>query len=160
MGARFGFAVATLVLVGCRDGVLTDRRTLDAQSQASAAETSLATRRLWSGPNVDSLGSPSPDGKFLSFVDWNTVDLAVRDLATGHTRAIVKTRGDVSEFAYYSVFSLDGSRLAYGFFDGEQYDLRLIGLDGSAPRTLFRRTESRDVIPSAWSPDGTQILAT
>lgn len=160
MGARFVFAVATLVLIGCKDGTLTSRRTLDAQSQASAADASATTRRLWSGPEVDSLGSPSPDGRLLSFVDWNTGDLALRDLATGQTRSIVKTRGDVSDFAYRSVFSPDGKRVAYGFFDGEQYDLRLVGIDGSAPRTIFRRTESLDVIPSAWSPDGTQVLAT
>ena len=159
MGARFVFAVATLLLIGCRDGALTGRRTLDAQSQPSAADVPLTTRRLWSGPDVDSLGSPSPDGKFLSFVDWNTGDLALRDVATGQTRSIVKTRGDVSEFAYYSVFSPDGSRIVYGFFDGEQYDLRLVGRDGSAPRVVFRRTESLEVIPSAWSPDGTHILA-
>lgn len=160
MGARFVFAVATLVLIGCKDGTLTGRRSLDAQSQASAADASLTTRRLWSGSEVDSLGSPSPDGKLLSFVDWNTGDLALRDLATGQTRSIVKARGDVSDFAYRSVFSPDGKQVAYGFFDGEQYDLRLVGIDGSAPRTIFRRSESLDVIPSAWSPDGTQVLAT
>ena len=159
MGARFVFAVATLLLIGCKDGTLASRRTVDAQSQASAADASLTARRLWSGPAVDSLGSPSPDGKFLSFVDWSTGDLALRALETGHTRSIVKTRGDVSEFAYRSVFSPDGKQVAYGFFDGEQYDLRLVGIDGSAPRTIFRRTESLDVIPAAWSPDGTQILA-
>lgn len=159
MGARFVFAVATLLLIGCKDGTLASRRTVDAQSQASAADASLTARRLWSGPAVDSLGSPSPDGKFLSFVDWSTGDLALRALETGHTRSIVKTRGDVSEFAYRSVFSPDGKQVAYGFFDGEQYDLRLVGIDGSVPRTIFRRTESLDVIPAAWSPDGTQILA-
>jgi Tol biopolymer transport system component len=159
MRARLVFAMATLVLVGCRDGTLTGRRTIEAESQTTAADSSLTTRRLWSGPGVDSLGSPSPDGKVLSFIDWTTGNLALRDLASGQTQSIVKTRGDLTEFAYFSVFSPDGKRLAYGFFDGEQYDLRLIGIDGSAPRTVFRRTESLDVIPSAWSPDGTQILS-
>ena len=159
MDSRFVFALATLVLVGCREGTLTGRRNLEAESQATAAAGSLTTRRVWSGPQVDSLGSPSPDGKLLSFVDWNTGDLAVRDLASGQMRSIVKTRGDVSEFAYTSVFSPDGKRVAYSFFDGEMYDLRVIGVDGSAPRTLFRRAESLDVIAMAWSPDSTQILA-
>jgi Tol biopolymer transport system component len=160
MTARFLFAVAMLVLLGCRDGALTGRRSLDAERQSAGAAPAPTTRRLWSGPGVDSLGSPSPDGRFLSFVDWNTGDLAVRELATGATRSIVKTRGDVSDFAYQSAFSPDGKRVAYGFFDGDQYDLRVVGIDGSAPRVVFRRTESVDVIPSAWSPDGTQILAT
>src|SRR5688572_19133691 len=105
MRSRFIFAVATLVLVGCRDGALTGRRTVEAERQTAATDSSPTTRRLWSGRQVDALGSPSPDGKYLSFVDWDTGDLALRELATGHTRAIVKTRGDVSEFAYYSAFS-------------------------------------------------------
>lgn len=160
MRARFVFALATLVFVGCRDGALTGRRTLGAESQTTTADAPPTTRRLWHGRGVDSLGSPSPDGKFLSFVDWNTGDLALRDLASGQTQSIVKTRGDISEFAYFSVFSPDGKRLAYGFYDGELYDLRVIGVDGSAPHTVFRRTESLEVIPMAWSPDSTQILAT
>jgi Tol biopolymer transport system component len=159
MGARFVFALATLVLIGC-DGALTGRRALDAESQSAAADSSLTTRRLWSGRGVDSLGSPSPDGKHLSFVDWATGDLALRDLATGQTHSIVKTRGDLSEFAYYSAISPDSKRVAYSFFDGEVYDLRVAGIDGSAPRNVFRRTESLDVNVAAWSPDSTQILAT
>jgi Tol biopolymer transport system component len=159
MGARFIFALVTLVLVGCRDGTLTGRRTLEADGQTTTAEP-VTTRRLWSGPWVDSLGSPSPDGKSLSFVDWRTGDLALRDLASGQTRSIVKTRGDVSEYAYFSVISPDGERVAYSFFDGEAHDVRVAGIDGSAPRPVFRRTESLDVNVSAWSPDGTQILAT
>jgi Tol biopolymer transport system component len=160
MRSRFVFALATLVLVGCTDGTLTGHRTLEAESQTTDPDSSPTTRRLWSGREVDSLGSPSRDGQFLSFVDWRTGDLALRELATGQTRSIVKTRGDLSEFAYYSVISPDGKRLAYSFFDGEIYDVRVVGSDGSAPHTVFRRTESLEAIAMGWSADSTQILAT
>ena len=43
----------------------------------------VVTRRVWAGPDVDfsTLVAPSLDGRYLPFVDWNTGDLALRDLA-------------------------------------------------------------------------------
>jgi Tol biopolymer transport system component len=159
MRTRFFFLLATLFVVGCRDGAISGNRTLEADSGTSARPQEAVARRLWSGRDVDALGSPSPDGKLLSHVDWNTGNLVVRDLATGQTRVLVTAHGDVSDFAYTSVISPDGKQVAYSFFDGEIYDLRVVGIDGGTPQTVFRRTESLDVIPMAWSPDGRQILA-
>ncbi|HUE84661.1 MAG TPA: hypothetical protein VMO26_01155 [Vicinamibacterales bacterium] len=159
MRPRFVFLIATLLVVGCRDGAVSSNRTLAADSGATSAQRQEAvTRRLWSGRDVDSLGSPSPDGKLLSHVDWRTGNLAVRELATGQSRAIVKARGDITDFAYISVISPDGKQVAYSFFDGEIYDLRVVDIEGGTPRTVFRKTESLDVLPMAWSPDGSQIL--
>src|SRR5712691_11876523 len=41
----------------------------------------MVTRRVWAGPDVDVMGSLSPDGHYLSCVDTTTGDLALRDLA-------------------------------------------------------------------------------
>lgn len=159
MRPRFIFLVAALLVVGCRDGAVSSNRTLATDSGGTNAQRQEAvTRRLWSGRDVDSLGSPSPDGKLLSHVDWRTGNLAVRELATGQSRAIVKARGDITDFAYISVISPDGKQVAYSFFDGEIYDLRVVDIEGGTPRTVFRKTESLDVLPMAWSPDGSQIL--
>ncbi len=43
----------------------------------------MVIRQVWVGPEVDILGGPSPDGRYLSFVHWDTGDLAVRSLNTG-----------------------------------------------------------------------------
>ena len=159
MRTRFVFLVATLLVVGCHDGAVSRNRTLAADSDGRSAQRQEGvTRRLWSGPGVDTLGSPSPDGKLLSHVDWNTGNLAVRDLATGQSHAIATARGDLTDFAYVSVISPDGKQVAYSFFDGDVYDLRIVGIEGGTPRTVFRKTDSLDVIPMAWSPDGGQIL--
>ena len=103
----------------------------------------------------------------LRVIKWKTV-LTYRslgayshpcDIATGQTRTIVSTRGDGREFAYYSVISPDAKQVAYSFWDGELYDLRIVGIEGGTSRTLFRKAEVRDLIPMAWSPDAGNILA-
>src|ERR1051326_7792944 len=39
----------------------------------------MVTRRVWAGPDVDAEGSISPDGRYLSYADPTTGDLALRD---------------------------------------------------------------------------------
>ncbi len=43
----------------------------------------MVTRRVWAGPGELVLGTPSSDGRYLSYADWTTGDLALRDLVTG-----------------------------------------------------------------------------
>lgn len=120
---------------------------------------SVVLRRVWSGPQVDFLGAPSPDGRQFSLVDWESGDLALRDLATDKLRRVTnKGSWDVSgEFALSSVMSRDGRRIAYTWLNRDLvYELRVIGVDGSGMQTLLSRTY---VTPHAWSPDGKQILA-
>lgn len=115
-------------------------------------------RQVWAGPDTNLLGSPSLDGRFLSFADSGSGDLAIRDLASGEKRRLTSS-GDPRQFAYFSILSPDSRLAAYAWFNEEKfYDLRVIGLDGSGRRTLFRNEEAGFVQPCAWSPDGKQIL--
>ena len=128
---------------------------------AQAEESSVARiRPIWSDGQTNTLGAPSPDGRFLSFVDADR-NLAVRDLATGASRALTSGAGGPApgEFAYFSVFSRDSRQLAYAWFNEDRfYELRIVSIDGSAPRTLYRNPEAGFVQPTAFSPDGDQIL--
>ena len=45
-------------------------------------------RQVWTGPDVDANGSVSEDGRYLSFVDWSSGNLAVRELASGTIRRL------------------------------------------------------------------------
>lgn len=124
---------------------------------AAAAEP---LKTVWSGPEVNLLGAPSPDGRYLSYVDAVTRNLSVRDLRTGVARAVTKTPAGSGQFAYFSVFSRDSARIAYAWFNEDGfYDLRIINLDGSGEKVLYRNEEAGFVQPCAWSPDGSQILA-
>jgi Tol biopolymer transport system component len=119
----------------------------------------LATRQLWAGRGVDTLGSVSPDGRYLSFVDWDTGNLAIRDLATGENRPLTKKVSWASGgFALYSRISPDGKQIAYNWLsDTSIWEVRVGGTDGSAHRVLFSKESSYPVI-TAWAPDGKQIL--
>lgn len=116
-------------------------------------------RQIWAGPDADGMGQPSPDGRFLSFVDWSTGDLAIRDLSTGENRRLTNKGSYLQskEEAGESIFSPDGKRLAYLWLNkDDSYDLRLIGVDGTGLRILYKSKSY--AWPQDWSQDGKYIL--
>jgi Tol biopolymer transport system component len=136
---------------------------------ASPSPTTLTVRRLENSP-ADVVGAPSPDGRYLSFVKWNSGDLTVRDLQTGKDRRLT-TEGtlggdDAAHFppvlqeAEYSTWSPDSRQLAYVWYFGNRMtDLRVVGLDGGKPRVLSHHENGERLECRDWSPDGKQILA-
>jgi Tol biopolymer transport system component len=124
----------------------------------------LTVRRVWAGAaDPDFMGAPSPDGKYLTYVDWTTGDPAVRELATGKNRRLTNEGWDKG-FALNSVFSPDSKQVAYYWWNNEEgaepdAELRIVGLDGSGPRVI-RLNKGRFVeMPASWSADGKHILA-
>ena len=63
-------------------------------SLLARAQTSIEKRdkefkiRQFVGPDVDIFGPPSLDGRYLSYVDWTTGDVAVLEIAAGKTRRL------------------------------------------------------------------------
>ncbi len=147
-----------------REQVAVARARLAAITQpvSSGSQSGVLVRQVWAGPEVDIMGAPSPDGRYLSFVDWTTGDLAVRDLATGETRHLTNKGSWMESTAYAegSTVSPDGKQVAYTWFgDDFSHDLRVVDFDGSEPRVIYRNEEVDIVEPSAWSADGKEILA-
>ena len=145
------------------DQVAAARRHLTALSGNGATNTSeMRARRVWTGDDVDTLGRASRDGAYLTYVDWETGDLAIRDLHTGEKRRLTNkgTWAVSHEFALSSVPSPDGKQVVYYWFNKDfGWDLRVVGLDGSAPRILNSNKEVEELDPVDWSPDGKYILA-
>jgi len=123
----------------------------------------ITLRKVWALDHGWLQGAPSPDGRYHSFTDPQTADLALRDLVTGQNRRLTNkgTWEESGEWAVGSVISPDGKQIAYGWYNKEKfYELRVIGIDGSNPRTVYRDKEVGHWInPYQWTADGKQILA-
>ena len=76
-------------------------------------------------------GPTFPDGKYLSYVDWDTGDLAILEIATGKKRLLTNKGSweESSEFAEYSRWSPDGSHIVYDWFNENNYmEIRIMVL--------------------------------
>ncbi len=120
----------------------------------------LAVRRIWAGPDVNTEGAPSWDGRFLSFVNRATGAVALRDLASGEARDLTKNPGGGQSPAGRSIISPDGKQVAYArAAEAGLPELRLIGTNGSGSRLLYRDEHLLRIEPGVWSPDGAHIVA-
>jgi Tol biopolymer transport system component len=105
-------------------------------------------------------GAISSDGRYLSYMDGDTGDLAIYEIATGKKSRLTRNKGPWDEYAESSRWSPDGKQIVYAWYNKNDYiDLCIIGLDGSKPRILYSNKESIWAETYGWSPDGKQILA-
>ncbi len=112
-------------------------------------------RQVWADRRTNLLGQPSLDGRYLSFVDWETGDLAVRDLATRQNYRLTNKGSwrDSAEYAYFSVFSPDSRQVAYAWFNEKKfYELRVVSIENSRPPLLPPSSEVESVRPSGAPP--------
>jgi len=131
-----------------------------AQARLAAGESSgVVTRRVWAGNDVNLEGSPSPDGRYLSFADWTASgELAIRDLVVGQNRHVTNN-GTSTGFAEASAFSPDGRRLVFAWYNVSlgRYELRLIGVDGTGLRVLVSDSAIAGFGPPDWSANGRDV---
>jgi Tol biopolymer transport system component len=128
-----------------------------AGTTGGSGSSTMAMRKIWSGGDVT--GKVSADGRFLSFTNWETGDVAIRDIITGQNRLITDNHDPYRDIEP-SVPSPDSKNIAYACDINGSFDLYVVGIDGSKPRVL--NTSGNGVlhhIPLAWSPDSRQILA-
>ena len=141
-GRRYVPALAALAAAILRGPILNQPDPL-----AEAADSGVVVRQVWTGPDVDIMGAPSPDGRFLSYVHWATGDLALRDLETGEHHLLTgKGSWEVSDsYAEFSLVSPDGSQVVYAW-SKSGYELRIVGTDASGSRLLLHRRR----VPWLW----------
>ncbi len=124
-------------------------------------EDSLLTLRRLISARADATGAPSPDGRYLSYVNWMTYELSIRDLATGESRPLVGRTRESPGVPWFSTFSRDGQRVAYAWRNSgsNTYELRVVDIDGSDPQVVFSDDSVFYVHPAEWYPDDESLLA-
>lgn len=141
------------------------------RTSSRAPASQMIARQIWAGPDVDPMGAPSADGRFLTYTDWSTGDLGLRDLATGQNRRLTDTAGweKSGDYAESSLPSPDGTHVAYSWYSDKPpahrktnfYDLRLIGTASGQPgkpRVLYEGSDVTWVSPRGWTPDGQHLV--
>ena len=127
----------------------------------SVKETVLWTPSDASGGNLG-FDSISADGRYLSYLDGNA-NLVVRDLAAGTVREVTPTADKEKGHPEYSTLSRDGRQIAFAWFTGERYQLRVASLAVAGvptTRVVLDNPEISYLEPFDWSADGKLIALT
>jgi Tol biopolymer transport system component len=109
----------------------------------------------------------SPDGRFLSFVDWSSNgELALHDMRTGRDRRLTHdARANAAniraEYAQTSTISRDGKHVAYAWWATDRAELRILDIDATRhPQRLMSFSDAGHwIAPFDWSPDGKWLIA-
>ena len=134
--------------------------------EASEGSDAVSTRQVWADDKTETSGRVSPDGRYLSFVDWEKRAPALRDLETGENRLLATGTGpsDDRGYADWNILSPDSKQVAYVWFNAANklHELRVVGtVDADAapePRVLYSHEDVSYLHPMDWFPDGSKIL--
>jgi len=143
--------------------------TTQTQPVTGTDSSGMVIRQIWDNAH-DNMGQISPDGRYLSYVNWDEGNVAIQDFETGENRDVTDEGNwdEDEQFADVSRWSPDSKHIIYCWLKGpsenRETSLRIVGIDGSKPRVLYRgdrrsSTESEGITPRAWSRDGKHILA-
>jgi Tol biopolymer transport system component len=131
---------------------------------APARSTQPALRTVAVGEDAASDAFVSRDGRYISHPDWNTGDIAIRDLVTGKTeRLLGKTDwSSPAGYAEATMLSPDNSNVVYVWEpdqNNSKSELRLIpNRPGARPTTLASSATYADIDIFGWSPDGRSVF--
>lgn len=117
---------------------------------------------LWAGEDPDFVtGSISPDGRYLSDINWASGDLQLIDLQTGGSSDLTGRGYDAGGYAWMSAFSPAGDRIAVAWYrpEADSHELRVSGVDGLDSRVLIPAGNGHYYVdPVDWAPTGLEIL--
>lgn len=128
-----------------------------AASALDAARTT-ETRRVWA--EARDYAAPSPDGRYVTYIDWSTGDVAMHDLETGEAIRLTD-KGPWTEdgsWAEEPLFSPDGRRVAYSYGNADRgnqpwrYELRVVELGDTEQRVVHAISPDDEwIAPLDWS---------
>ena len=147
--------------------------TTQTQPAGGTKSSGMVVRRVWEHTLNASAYAVSPDGRYVSYINWDNGNLAIHDFETGENREVTDEGnwGKDREFADNSIWSPDSKNIIYLWLEGpyqtRDASLRIVGIDGSKPRVLCSSSEGSEApfpmewvpFPVEWSRDGKHILA-
>ncbi len=118
----------------------------------------IVASQVWS-PAGNAYGI-SPDGRYINYIDWDKISVNIKDIYTGTTRTVSKegTWTKPVQFPDKSIWSPDGKRLAYYWFEENISELHIVNADGSNNRIIGTGIPGNGPWPVTWSRDGKDIL--
>jgi Tol biopolymer transport system component len=126
----------------------------------SPRQSGVQTRLLWDKA-TDTWGTTTADGRFMSFPDWDTGELGVRDLVAGVSRRVTNNGGyAIKGEVEGSAISPSGNLIAFAWqrWDAASktegaFQMRVVGASGIGERVVLAGKDLRSVEPQSWSPD-------
>jgi len=129
-----------------------------AQSAIEREDNTFKIRKVYS--SKEDAYVVSPNGRYLTSIDWETICLNVHDMQTGESWRISEkgTWKDPEQFPDTSIWHPNSKQLAYWWFIGEKVELRIANFDGKDARVLSSGLVGEVLWPADWSQDGKYIL--
>ena len=120
-------ATSVVVLLGAFAWLLRTRG-LSPVAEAQAPGSDIRVTEVCA--DCDFLGSPSPDGRYLSQTDWSSGDLAIYDFESRESRRVTNKESSSAGAgqAYRSIFSPDGRFIAFKGLSSARTSIRIIAL--------------------------------
>jgi len=133
---------------------------------AAPSVSTMRAQRLLCTECGDYEATTTIDGRWIAFTDWDSGDLAIRDLATGQVKRLMAKSGSFEDSAAYveePVLSPDLRQVAFLWHTGGSADrkqLRVMANEpGAKPRVLVEgHAEISFYEPTGWSADAKSIL--
>lgn len=124
-------------------------------------------RAVLTGQNVNGFGTVTPDGRLMTYVDFGTRQVTLRDLKNGTDRPLTSgTRASIARDANpLTAISRDGRQVAFEWAtpNSGEIELRLATVEGTgvpeSRRLLaFKLDDALAISVFDWSPDGKWLV--
>ena len=133
---------------------------------AETREEGFRIRNLWDDDQSSHVQSLSPDGRYVAFVDWVSVDgnadLTLFDIRTGERSKVThRPSWDYADtYVGSPIWSATGTQLAYNLWNDSwsHQALHVVRPDGTGDRVLVANDQYPHISPMAWSKRGDFIV--